>query len=109
MDGLAGTTYLLLRQTQPATVLLHTALNRRANDDIKGRALIGLDLAECQLHDDEPVEAALLAITALDWAETAMVEPILTRAHAIRDHMVRSVGPASTRSLDARLKEVTRD
>ncbi|XVS62079.1 helix-turn-helix transcriptional regulator [Actinosynnema sp. CA-299493] len=108
LDGIAGSTYLLLRQTRPATSLLRAALGRRAADDVKGRALLGLDLAECHLHDDEPVEAARLAITALDWADDAMVEPILTRAYAIRGQMVRSVGLAGTRSLDARLKEVAR-
>ncbi|WP_033442428.1 helix-turn-helix transcriptional regulator [Saccharothrix sp. NRRL B-16314] len=108
LDGIAGTTYLLLRQTGPATSLLRAALERRAGHDVKGRALLALDLAECLLYDDEPVEAARMAITALDWADEAMIEPILTRAQALRVQMVRSVGLAGTRSLDARLREVAR-
>jgi hypothetical protein len=109
LDGIAGTTYLLLRQTGPATSLLRVALERRAANDVKGRALLALDLAECHLYDDEPVEAARVAITALDWADEAMVEPILTRAQTIRTRMVRSVGLAGARSLDAKLREVARD
>jgi transcriptional regulator with XRE-family HTH domain len=109
LDGIAGSTYLLLRQTGPATSLLRVALERRAANDVKGRALIALDLAECHLYDDEPVEASRVAITALDWAGDAMVEPIVTRAQALRTRMVRSIGLTGTRSLDAKLREMARD
>ncbi|GAA3457991.1 transcriptional regulator with XRE-family HTH domain [Saccharothrix longispora] len=109
LDGMAGTTHLLLRRTEHAAPLLRSALERRATTDVKGRALLALDLAECHLHDNEPDEAARVAISALDWADKTMVDPILTRAEAIRAHMVRSAGSASAQSLDARLQEATRD
>ncbi|MGM1058454.1 hypothetical protein [Saccharothrix sp. Mg75] len=109
LDGMAGTTHLLLRWTDHAAPLLRSALERRAHTDVEGRALLALDLAECHLHDDEPDEAARVATTALEWAGNTMVDPILTRAESIRARVVRSIGPAGARSLDARLREAVRD
>ncbi|MDQ3577725.1 MAG: hypothetical protein M3443_09045, partial [Actinomycetota bacterium] len=108
LDGVAGTTYLLLRDTAHAAPLLSAALDRRAPEDRKGRALLGIDLAECHIHDGDAHEAANLVITALDWADGAMVEPVVARARAVRDTLTRAAGTDSARELNERLQETSR-
>lgn len=108
LNGVAGTTYLLLRDTTRARPLLWDALQRRAPEDVKGRALLGLDLAECALLDGDPAEAGQGAVTALDWAGTALVEPILVRARALRAGVDQVAGARAVRELDARLLEAAR-
>lgn len=105
LDGLAGATYLMLRDTTRAADVLRGALARRATQDAKGRALLGLDLAECLLHDGEGIEASRVAVEALDWAKGAMVEPIAIRALELRAHLIRLSGPAGAQEFDARLRE----
>lgn len=105
LDGLAGATYLMLRDTTRAALVLRDALTRRAAQDAKGRALLGLDLAECLVHDGEAIEASRVAVEALDWAKGAMVEPIAIRALELRGHLIRLSGPAGAQEFDARLRE----
>lgn len=108
LNGLAGSTYLAMRDTTRAAPVLREALARRAAHDSKGRALLGLDLATCHVHDGETEEASRVAITALDWARDAMVEPIIVRARELRRDLVRLSGPAGLQNLDACLREVVR-
>lgn len=65
LDGMAGSTYLLMADPDRAAPLLCRARDRRAAHDAKGRALLTLDLAECQVIDREPEEAAHLVVEAL--------------------------------------------
>ncbi|MFD9703860.1 hypothetical protein [Lentzea sp. NPDC059081] len=108
LDGVAGTTYLLLRDTARARPLLTGALQRRAPEDVKGRALLGLDLAECALVEGDPVEAGQVAIAALDQVGNALVEPIVVRARALSASVNHVAGARAVLKLDARLLEATR-
>lgn len=57
LDGMAGSAYLLMADTDRAAPLLCQARGRRATHDAKGRALLTLDLAECHVVSREPEEA----------------------------------------------------
>jgi hypothetical protein len=97
---------LLLRDSGAATDLLSRALATRSADDLKGRALLTLDLAECRVIDGEPEEASRLAIGALDSANGTVVRPIVARAAVLRARMTRWDGSNAVADFDARL-EVT--
>lgn len=103
LDGMAGTSHLLLRDTAPAAHLLDEALKGRSATNAKGRAFLTLDLAACRVIEQEPDEAARLTIVALDIARGALVRPILDRAQAIRADMTRWAGTPATADLDTRL------
>jgi hypothetical protein len=105
LDGLAGTTYLLMSDTHQAVPPLTQARNRRAPTDAKGRALVTLDLAECHAVDDEPEEAARLAAHALDGVGGSMVAPIVTRARGLLVRLNRCSELPAVRELEARLAE----
>lgn len=108
LDGVAGTTYLLLRDTAQARPLLMGALQRRAPEDVKGRALLGLDLAECALVEGDPAEAERAAVAALDQVGDAVVEPILVRVRALSASVRQVAGAHAVRDLDVRLLEMAR-
>lgn len=108
LDGLAGTTYLLMTDTHQALSLLTRARDRRAPTDAKGRALVTLDLAECHAVDHEPEEAARLAAHALDGVDGSMVAPIVTRARGLLVRMARWSELPAVRELNARLTELPR-
>jgi tetratricopeptide (TPR) repeat protein len=108
LDGIAGTTYLAMGDTANAVPLLGAALDRRAVTDAKGRALITLDLAECRVIENEPGEAARLAMSALRAASGSLVGPILDRARALQTRLApwRAVG--EVRNLEVHVKELAR-
>jgi tetratricopeptide (TPR) repeat protein len=106
LDGLSGSCMLLLRDSAAAVDLLSRALATRSPDDLKGRALLTLDLAECRVIDGEPEEASQLAIGALEIANGTVVRPIVERAAVLRARMSRWDGYRAVAELDARL-EVT--
>lgn len=108
LDGIAGTTCLLMRDITRARPLLVAALRRRAPEDVKGRALLALDLAECALVDGDPVEAGQAAVAALEQAGPALVEPILVRARALSAGVNQAAGATAVRELDG-LLEASRD
>jgi hypothetical protein len=108
LDGVAGTTYLLLRDTAQARPLLMGALRRRAPEDVKGRVLLGLDLAECALVEGDPTEAGQAAVAALEQVGDALVEPILVRARALSAGVNQVAGAHAARDLNARLLEAAR-
>jgi hypothetical protein len=83
LAGMAGTTMLLLGDTPAAKALIAEALARRANGDVKGRALLTLDLAECMATDREPDQAVCLATRAINMAGSDVVRPVMSRAAAV--------------------------
>jgi hypothetical protein len=68
LAGMAGTALLMLRDTCGACEYLGEALAGRNTADVKGRALLTLDLAGCMAAADEPGQAAALASGALGMA-----------------------------------------
>jgi len=103
LDGMAGTTYLLMTDTHRAVPLLTQARDRRAPTDAKGRALVTLDLADCHAVDHEPEEAARLGVQALDTVDGSLVAPIVARARTLRAGLERWSDLPAVRELDARL------
>lgn len=103
LDGFSGTCMLLLRDTGAATELLSRALHDRSPRDLKGRALVTLDLAECRVIDSEPDEASTLAIAALDLTDGTVVRPIVERANRLRQGLTKWSGSRALAELDARL------
>jgi hypothetical protein len=108
LDGVTGSTLLLLRDTTRATTVLGSALDRRAPTDIKGRALLTLDLAACRVVDGEPGEATRLVGEALDVAHGAIVRPIAVRATQVRATMKSWGASRPVAELDERLTDVQR-
>lgn len=49
LDGIAGSTFVLLRDTSRAVDLISRAIERRPYSDAKGRALLILDQATCRI------------------------------------------------------------
>ncbi|MEZ0093202.1 hypothetical protein [Streptacidiphilus sp. EB129] len=84
LDGIAGTTRLLLGDYDPASRLLDEALLRRDRADVKGNALLTFDLAECRIGQGEPDEACDLAHRALDMLSASIVQPTIIRAQALQ-------------------------
>lgn len=107
LDGIAGSTFLLLRDTEPAGELLSQALDYRCATDAKGRALLMLDLAACRIVAAEPEEACRLASQALNLAHGAVVRPIITRALTVRGDMQRWEDTTAIACLDTQLAEIT--
>ncbi|MFC7614856.1 tetratricopeptide repeat protein [Actinokineospora soli] len=105
LRGIAGSSFLAMRDTARAAPILRDALDRRAACDSKGRPLLTLDLAECLVHDGEVEEASRVAVRALDLAAGSMVEPITARARAIRAQIRRRAGSMGAGDLEARLRE----
>ncbi len=92
LDGLAGEAYAHLGEHDAASSLLETAISRRAAADVKGRAVLGLDLAEVRLAQGYLDAACALAHEALDVADGSVVQPIVLRARAFQ----RSLAPWSS-------------
>jgi transcriptional regulator with XRE-family HTH domain len=105
LDGLAGECHLLLRDPPPAANYLSRALAGRGPADVKGRALLTLDLAACRVIENERDEAARLLCTALDLAQGALVRPIRDRARAVRADMAGWTPSETLTDLDARLAQ----
>jgi hypothetical protein len=85
LAGMAGTTMLLLGDPRAAQALISEALAGRAIGDVKGRALLTLDLAECMAAAREPDRAAALAARAIGMAGSDTVLPVMTRAAAVHE------------------------
>lgn len=108
LDGLAGSTYLLLRDTDRAQQIRTAAVARRATSDAKGRALLTLDLAACRVLQDEGEESCRLIEEALAMVAGSMVGPILARAQAVRASVGGSAGTHALARVDARIAELPR-
>ena len=105
---MTGSTYLFMGDVNRAVPLLSSALDKRAPQDAKGRALLMLDLAQCHISADEPEEAAQLAMTALEAANATLVGPIMARVETMRADLGRWSNLRPVRELGNRLAEVTR-
>jgi hypothetical protein len=103
LDGIAGSSLLLVRDTDPAEQLLTQALRSRAATNAKGRAFLTLDLAACRVIEREPEEAARLTGVALDIARGSLVRPIVDRAQAVRADMASWADVPAVADLDTRL------
>lgn len=106
LEGIAGTTHLLVRDTERARPVLTTALARRAPADAKGRALITLDLARCAVIDGDEGEAHHLIGRSLDIAEHSMVHPIATQIRQMRTTLRSLEGSTAGREIDERLAQI---
>jgi hypothetical protein len=106
LDGIAGTTYLLLGHTDRAQELIHKSLNRRSLSDAKGRARLMLDSAACWTQADERDSAYDAINAALDLAEGQFVRPIAVRIREVVNG-ISSRWPTTTASL--RIFERLRD
>lgn len=106
LDGMAGTTLLLIRDTRGARELLGSALVHRAAEDVKGRALLMLDLAECMAMDGEPEQSAELAAGAMGIVGGGVVLPVAARARAIRSILQPWEYTRAVRELDGHLAEL---
>jgi transcriptional regulator with XRE-family HTH domain len=105
LDGIRGTVRLLLRDHVAADALLRGALARRDGSDVKGRAMLAFDLAQCQVERGELDEGCRLAHAAIDLGSVEPVQPVVLRARRIE----RSLRPwrdrRSVTSLLDRMRE----
>lgn len=108
LAGIAGTSMLMLRDTGRARRLLAEALNGRAPGDVKGRALVTLDLAECLAADSEPEAAAGLAARALDMtgSRASIVRPVAARAAAVHRALRPWSRTSAVQEIEGRLAEI---
>jgi hypothetical protein len=108
LAGMAGTSLLMLRDTGRARELLTEALDGRAPSDVKGRALLTLDLAECLAAEAEPEAAAALAGQALDMADggASIVRPVAARAAAVHQALAPWASTGAVQDIKGRLAEI---
>jgi tetratricopeptide (TPR) repeat protein len=106
LDGMAGTTYLFLGNTDRALELIDNALDRRSPADTKGRALLALDKAVCWARTDQSESAYEAIHAALDLAQSQFVRPISTRAHEVVAEMSRWSTTTAGRAVLERLKDL---
>lgn len=108
LAGIAGAALLMLRDTRRARELLAEALDGRAPEDVKGRALLSLDLAECHAVDGEPEAAASLAACAVAMAdsESSIIRPVAARAAAVHRVLRPWSGSGAVLELEGRLAEI---
>ncbi len=97
---------LLLGDTRAAKALIAEALTGRANGDVKGRALLTLDLAECMATDREPDHAACLVARAIDMAGSDVVCPVMTRAAMVHRALRPWSGTRAVLELGGQLTEM---
>jgi len=106
LNGMAGTTYLYLGDTDRALKLIDSALDRRSPADSKGRALLALDKAACWVRADQPENAFEAIHAALDLTHDQFVRPISTRAREVIAEMSRWPTTAAGRSCHERLRDL---
>ncbi|MFE5588030.1 helix-turn-helix domain-containing protein [Kitasatospora sp. NPDC056531] len=105
LDGLAGEAYAHLGEHEAASNLLETAIGRRAAADVKGRAVLTLDLAEVRLAQGNLAAACALAHDALDVADGSVVQPIVLRARAFQRSLAPWSAERPVRELATRVRE----
>jgi tetratricopeptide (TPR) repeat protein len=84
LDGISGTTHFLLQEYDAAVSLLDTSLANRSRADVKGRALLVFDLAECRIGQGEVDEACRLGHVALDVVGGSTLQPTVIRAQSLQ-------------------------
>jgi hypothetical protein len=105
LAGMAGTAMLRLGATRQARPLLDEALYGRSAADVKGRALLTLDLAECVTIDGEPGEAARLAAQAISVSAGSAIRPVAARAREIHAALRPWAATSAVLDLGAQLAE----
>lgn len=105
LDGIAGESRGLLGDHDAAAGLLTTALDRRARADVKGRAILTIELAECRLGQGDLDAACALAHDALDIAEGSVVQPLVLRARAFQASLAPWRDERPVRELVGRVRE----
>ncbi|MFE7594521.1 helix-turn-helix domain-containing protein [Kitasatospora sp. NPDC057512] len=105
LDGLAGETYAHLGNHGAAGSLLEAAISRRAAVDVKGRAVLTLDLADVRLAQGSLDAACALAYQALDSARGSVVQPIILRAKAFQHSLAPWAAERPVRELAACVRE----
>jgi transcriptional regulator with XRE-family HTH domain len=106
LAGMAGTAMLRLRDTRQARPLIGEALLGRSEADVKGRALLTLDLAECMAADNEPEGAARTAARAVSMTPDGIVRPVIARARAVQAALRPWSGTTAVRDLGDQLAEL---
>ncbi|WP_424184634.1 helix-turn-helix domain-containing protein [Actinokineospora sp. G85] len=107
LEGIAGSVYMFLADTERAIPQLSHSLDRRSIGDAKGRALLRLDLAECHVIAREPEEAVRLINAALDVAHGTLVNPIMARIRLLRADLNVWENVQEVRELKARVAELS--
>lgn len=107
LAGIAGTALLLLGDAEDAKAQIGEALVGRAAGDVKGRALLTLDLAECMAACREPEEAAALAVRAVSMTGTGIVLPVVARATAVHRVLQPWSGTRAVAELGGCLADIT--
>lgn len=102
--GISGTCNLLIGRPSTAIHVLTTALSERAPGDHKGRALLTMDLASCQIAMGQIEEACATADTALNIASDSLVQPIAIRAQSLRRELQPWQAVESVRAFGERLR-----
>lgn len=88
LKAFTGSTMLLLRRADEASIVLAESLAGRPVADAKGRALATLDLASCRVIEGAPDEALALIRDALRLARGSVVAPIVARVQDIQAAMM---------------------
>ncbi len=83
LAGMAGTAMLMAGDIPAAKAFIEEALAGRTASDVKGRALLTLDLAECMVAEHEPEQAVELAASAINMQGSGIVVPVINRAALI--------------------------
>ncbi|MFC1434915.1 hypothetical protein ACEZDB_30165 [Streptacidiphilus sp. N1-3] len=105
LKGISGTTHFLLQEYDSAVHLLDSALTDRARDDVKGRALLTFDLAECRIGQGEVEEACRLGHAALDMVTGSIVAPTVIRAQALQRSLQPWHAAPGVQELAGRVRE----
>ncbi len=105
LDGISGESHALLGEHDAASALLEAALERRDQADVKGRAILTYDLAECRIGQGDLDTACTLAHAALDIAEDSMVQPLVLRARAFQMSLAPWIEARPVQQLAVRVRE----
>jgi tetratricopeptide (TPR) repeat protein len=87
LDGLRGSCLALLGKADDARVILEQVLYARDKSNLKGLALVKLDLASTYIADKQPEEACSLVTDALSIPHEVHVDPILRQAVLVRGRL----------------------
>lgn len=109
LDGLRGASMLILGDAAAAEAALAAASKRRSTVEVKGRALLSLDLAQCHVLRGEHDGALDMVLEGLELASEAIVQPIATRATELVGAMEASGGKRHADTARERLAELTRN
>jgi transcriptional regulator with XRE-family HTH domain len=87
LDGIAGSTNLLLGRTAEGERLIAQAISQRSETNLKGKVLLMLDLADSRVTDGALEEAGRLVTKATEIAGQNPISPIIDRTHWVRDRL----------------------